>query len=205
LASTPYKRFDYIVHDVFTGGVEPAALFTVEFLTDLRTALKPNGVIAIVSSSSLFLHPPRRSFRITSQNYAGDMTLSSASLVICTIKAVFPNCRFYRESEPLTAAESAAKARDFVNMVIFCTNTKDPIKFREPIEADFLGSEARQAFLVPTYEISGDVLADLQRQGKGELLKRGNTAALEVWQRKSAIEHWGIMRMVLPGDVWQLW
>ena len=44
------KRFDYIVHDVFTGGAEPIPLFTLEFLQNLNTLLKPNGVIAIVSS-----------------------------------------------------------------------------------------------------------------------------------------------------------
>lgn len=42
-------RYDYIVHDVFTGGAEPAELFTVEFLGNLATLLKDDGVIAIVS------------------------------------------------------------------------------------------------------------------------------------------------------------
>jgi spermidine synthase len=43
------QRFDYIVHDVFTGGVEPVELFTTEFFHDLHAMLKPNGAIAIVS------------------------------------------------------------------------------------------------------------------------------------------------------------
>ena len=41
-------KFDYIVHDVFTGGAEPISLFTFEFLSDLHSLLKPNGVIALV-------------------------------------------------------------------------------------------------------------------------------------------------------------
>ena len=41
-------RFDYIVHDVFTGGAEPIDLFTLEFLQQLHTLLKPHGAIAIV-------------------------------------------------------------------------------------------------------------------------------------------------------------
>ena len=44
------EKYDYIIHDVFTGGVEPAALFTVEFLENLRFLLKDDGVIAIVSA-----------------------------------------------------------------------------------------------------------------------------------------------------------
>jgi spermidine synthase len=42
------QRFDYIVHDVFTGGAEPTALFTLEFLQSLHALLTPSGVIAIV-------------------------------------------------------------------------------------------------------------------------------------------------------------
>jgi spermidine synthase len=41
--------YDYIIHDVFTGGAEPVDLFTYEFLRDLKKLLKPEGVIAIVS------------------------------------------------------------------------------------------------------------------------------------------------------------
>jgi spermidine synthase len=43
------QRFDYIIHDVFTGGAEPVDLFTIEFFQDLHTMLKPNGAVAIVS------------------------------------------------------------------------------------------------------------------------------------------------------------
>lgn len=43
------RRFDYIVHDVFTGGAEPLGLFTLEFLSGLKRLLRKDGVIAIVS------------------------------------------------------------------------------------------------------------------------------------------------------------
>lgn len=45
-------RYDYIIHDVFTGGAEPVELFTYEFLYGLRFLLKEDGVIAIVRLSS---------------------------------------------------------------------------------------------------------------------------------------------------------
>jgi spermidine synthase len=48
LANKTYEKFDYIVHDVFTGGAEPVDLFTVEFISNLKTILNPGGVIAIV-------------------------------------------------------------------------------------------------------------------------------------------------------------
>lgn len=62
LANNTDTKFDYIVHDVFTGGAEPIALFTLEFLQNLDALLKPNGVIAIVrcklSHAVTPSHPP---------------------------------------------------------------------------------------------------------------------------------------------------
>ena len=46
-------KYDYVVHDVFTGGAEPVDIFTFEFLTDLHAVLKPGGVIALVGSQIL--------------------------------------------------------------------------------------------------------------------------------------------------------
>jgi spermidine synthase len=42
------QAYDYIIHDVFTGGAEPTALFTLEFLQGLEKMLKDDGVVAIV-------------------------------------------------------------------------------------------------------------------------------------------------------------
>ncbi|KAI4273911.1 MAG: hypothetical protein L6R38_006238, partial [Xanthoria sp. 2 TBL-2021] len=41
------RKYDYIIHDVFTGGAEPIDLFTLEFLTGLKDMLTADGVIAI--------------------------------------------------------------------------------------------------------------------------------------------------------------
>lgn len=51
--SPSIHKYDYIIHDVFTGGTEPAELFTLEFLKDLSSLLKDDGVIAIVSHNLL--------------------------------------------------------------------------------------------------------------------------------------------------------
>ena len=41
--------YDFILHDVFTGGAEPIQLFTKSFLEKLRDLLREDGTIAIVS------------------------------------------------------------------------------------------------------------------------------------------------------------
>lgn len=48
------KTYDYIIHDVFTGGAEPIELFTQEFLRGLSEMLNADGVIAIVSAFNEF-------------------------------------------------------------------------------------------------------------------------------------------------------
>lgn len=56
--ATQGKKFNYIVHDVFTGGAEPVELFTYEFLKDLYDILEPGGVIAIVMLSFYSISDP---------------------------------------------------------------------------------------------------------------------------------------------------
>ena len=48
-------RYNYIIHDVFTGGAEPVDLFTYEFMTGLHSLLREDGVIAIVSTFRFFM------------------------------------------------------------------------------------------------------------------------------------------------------
>jgi len=171
------STYDYIIHDVFTGGVEPVDLFTVDFLSGLHLLLKPRGTIAI--------------------NYAGDLSMPAASLVYRTILSVFPSCRAFRENE---APEAGSQGADFTNMVFFCRKEPGPIKFRRPVEADFLGSGARREYLLPKYEISPDSF-----ERHGSVLKKGQTRELRRWQTKSAIGHWKLMRTVLPDGVWENW
>lgn len=49
------KIYDYIIHDVFTGGAEPVELFTEEFLRGLSDSLSIDGVIAIASQTLRYL------------------------------------------------------------------------------------------------------------------------------------------------------
>ncbi|KAG5291884.1 spermine/spermidine synthase [Histoplasma ohiense] len=178
--ATPAPRFDFIVHDVFTGGVEPINLFTVEFMKGLSALLKEDGVIAI--------------------NYAGDLSLPSSGLIVRTIKSVFPSCRIFRESEP----PADTREGDFTNMVIFCKQTDSPLEFRNPTEADFLGSKSRESYLLPQYEINAASFAKPE-EDQQDILAVGHAGNLVRWHSQSAAGHWKIMRTVLPAFVWENW
>lgn len=192
------QSYDYIVHDVFTGGAEPVDLFTLEFLQGLAALLKPDGVIAIVSPPSL------SSLRLSDsivQNYAGDFNLPAPQTIVRTIKEVFPTCRIFREI-PVDEVATKQDGTDFTNMVIFCKKTSTPLTFRRAVEQDFLRSHARRAFLEPRHEIQQAELLSGDDYG---ILRSNGTAKLTDWHKVSAAGHWAVMRTVLPAKVWERW
>ncbi|GAB7351502.1 hypothetical protein MBLNU459_g2148t1 [Dothideomycetes sp. NU459] len=196
-ASDPIKRYDYILHDVFTGGAEPLALFTDDFLTNLRSLLTPSGVIAI--------------------NYAGDLSTLSTRQVLYTIATVFSRqCRMFRDAPPPPEDDGSGQSQDesagdgdFLNMVIFCANSAaaaSPLTFRDPVAADFLGSASRRHYLAPQPAL--EVALPTRAEMAGErvaMLTKGNIKAFEKGQVESATRHWRIMRKVVPAFVWENW
>jgi hypothetical protein len=181
------KSFNYIIHDVFTGGAEPAALFTTEFLQGLHDLLVDDGVVAI--------------------NYAGDLSLGSTRLVLNTIHAVFPACRIFRDQPPLET--QAPEDPDFINMVVICVKNdhgkgKKAITFREPTQKDFLGSIARQNFLMPR-EQSEVKYEYVKLEDGGRVMGKKDVGELEKYHKEGAVSHWTIMRTVLPAGVWEMW
>jgi hypothetical protein len=118
--------------------------------------------------------------------------------------------------------------------MLFCLNTpqeklknsKDiaEITFREPTESDFAGSIARRNHLPPPkeleieYDFSPDDEMTSVQDGLSESEKRrrekeirknlltvDSMGAFAEKQKKSAVDHWGIMRTVLPDAVWENW
>lgn len=186
LESLQPKRFDYVIHDVFTGGAEPTSLFTYEFLSGLKQLLTPDGTIAI--------------------NYASDIDLPSTRYVINTIISVFPNCRLFRD----IAEEDGAMHVNFVNMVLFCRRTSRPFIFREPVEADYLGTSSRKTYLLPRLEIDLEQFVtrdekQLLMANETKILHTGKTFEVDRWHNIAARKHWEVMRTVIPPQVWELW
>jgi hypothetical protein len=183
-------KYDYIIHDVFTGGAEPISLFTDTFLHGLRSLLEPNGAIAL--------------------NYAGGPDQPLTKKVLNTIDVTFEGqCKIYRDTPPDTSEMTGDKAevnQDFSNMVVFCRNSPGAVSFREPIAADFLGSKSRQQYMLP----KPDLEIQFPRQSsegwtQADVLKGDDERLWYAQQAESAQKHWYIMRKVLPDVVWELW
>lgn len=49
LDTAPEGVYDYVLHDVFTGGLVPGKLFTIEALDRAKKVLKEDGILALVS------------------------------------------------------------------------------------------------------------------------------------------------------------
>lgn len=43
------ELYDYVIHDLFSGGGVPAHMFTLEFWQDLEKLVKADGIVAVVS------------------------------------------------------------------------------------------------------------------------------------------------------------
>ena len=197
-------QFDYIVHDVFTGGVEPVDLFTLEFMRGLHDILADDGAISIVSPS--YTCPTDRKsimHQLTSpqtKNYAGDLSFPLAGQVFRTILSVFPSCRIFRESE----GKSDMYEGDFTNTVVFCKKSAAPLKFRQPVKGDFLGTKSRETYLFPKWEVDSAVFEQTGEETQS-LLEAGKLSQLQSWQVKGALGHWEIMRNVIPAVYWENW
>jgi spermidine synthase len=90
------KRYDFIIHDCFTGGSEPTHLLTIEMLEQLRGLLSEQGILAL------------NYVRFTK----GEGTKAVAS-VYKTLKEVLPNIRvFVTEKKEFTDFIFLASRRD---------------------------------------------------------------------------------------------
>lgn len=89
-------------------------------------------------------------------------------------------------------------------MVVFCKKSSSPLRFRDAVDADFLGSKSRESYLVPKHEIDAAVFEHVEKGGQA-VLRAAELARLTKFREQSALSHWTLMRQVLPDRVWENW
>ncbi|KAJ3295193.1 hypothetical protein HK104_002927 [Borealophlyctis nickersoniae] len=168
------KGYDYVLHDVFTGGVVPESLFSVEAMQGVKRVLKDDGILAL--------------------NFVGTRNGTAIGVIARTLKEVFPYISLYIEEPP---PEMAQDKNIVCNQVFFAADF--PLSF-QPTSNDLRAGgmyghmlkrfASFKADAVPGIGVEGDIITD----------KRNPLAGMMV---ASALEHWKLMREMFQVEVWE--
>ncbi|KAH8920528.1 S-adenosyl-L-methionine-dependent methyltransferase, partial [Atractiella rhizophila] len=184
------RKFDYIIHDVFTGGMVPAKLFTMEFFKLVKEVLAVHGVIAV--------------------NFAGEIKAEPSQIVLQTLLRSFRgNCRAFEDG--FQAHDEKQDTDEFKNMVVFCINTPieygsaPTLTFRDPTPEDFLTTvspQFRRRVLTSFKQNEMDLNSMID--WKKPMMSTDKLASkLDKVQSKGAYKHWPVMRGVFPDEIWR--
>ncbi|KAI0254761.1 hypothetical protein BJV78DRAFT_1182797 [Lactifluus subvellereus] len=173
------EKYDYVVHDCFSGGGMPAHLFTLQFWDDLKIIMNPDGVVAV--------------------NFGGTINSNPAKAILFTLQRSFGQCRVLHDL-PLDQPDLA---NTFVNLVFFCSPSTKPLSFRSPSEMDYAGSHIR-AMIFDTLqerEVDMKLIRGDAKDGETWVLSDTNNRLME-WQKGEALGHWRLMRSIFPEQFW---
>ncbi|KAK9465459.1 hypothetical protein V1512DRAFT_265959 [Lipomyces arxii] len=187
------RVYDYIIHDVFTGGAVAPSLFTKEVWLDIKSIMAADGVLAV--------------------NFGGDLESSMARAMIRTLVKTFKTdggaCRAFREQ--VQSDKWTPGSNDFGNLVVFCRKQGGgPLSFRAPVEEDYLGSLVRHQALPLQEEVRLPIyLKDSEEfLSGGKELRTLDDESINRFAKEaanSAAGHWVVMNKVLAWDVWTNW
>ncbi|EPQ59134.1 hypothetical protein GLOTRDRAFT_54861 [Gloeophyllum trabeum ATCC 11539] len=176
------QLYDIIIHDCFSGGSVPAQIFTVEFWEGLKKLTKPDGVVAV--------------------NFAGKINGNASRAILATLQRSFPTCRAFHDSTTEVSEEQMKTT--FLNLVFFCTALPGPLTFREPKESDYDFSYLRHHIFTTSREVDLSLVTEgLGAEEEAQYVLTDKKNKLAKWQEESALEHWKVMREVLPDIFWE--
>ncbi|KAG9032215.1 hypothetical protein FRB95_001694 [Tulasnella sp. JGI-2019a] len=185
-------KYDYIVHDCFSGGMVPAHLFTKEFWSTTKKLMKDDGILAV--------------------NFAGHVTSNASRAILATLEDSFSKCRVFHDVLRFkdNPDDDSFMEKDVVNLVFFCTQSPHMrLSLREPRNTDYLDSRLRQHIFksltrmeVPRGRITGPG-ASLEPDSDQRYLLTDARNPLNDWQTGVALEHWKLMRSVLSDEMWE--
>ncbi|KAG8816945.1 hypothetical protein FRC17_000127 [Serendipita sp. 399] len=207
-SDTEANRFGMVIHDCFSGGGVPSHLFSLEFWEDLKGIMTPDGVVAV--------------------NFAGHIGTPAARAIWFTLEKAFGTenrgrgCRVFHDRLEQPGEEHTTQEDEFMNMIYFCqkdegipsaqSSEKKKVEFRRANDRDYLKSWLRYAMLSSMLdrEVTMERITGLTPENEGnvdgsEWILTDKNNRLAEWQHHSAIEHWGVMREVMPYSVWEVY
>ncbi|KAJ2776877.1 hypothetical protein H4R18_005444 [Coemansia javaensis] len=169
----PAGTYDYIVHDVFTGGSVPAALFSQSAVAQMRRILRPDGILAM--------------------NYVGvPNDKRTLSHIVRTLRTAFASVRCF--------AETTDDLDDTGNMMFFAADA--PVEFDITAEVlQRMGKYTiRSMTLAKMLGRELDLATMANAPDARPITDDWNP--LPAWQFATAIRHWHVMRKLFPTEYW---
>jgi hypothetical protein len=183
VASGRRRRYNHVIHDVFTGGTVPVALFSQKTFRCIREIMADDGVIAVnfvgvvpsnISESSKAFVKPGLAVRA----------------VVTRMRAVFGHVRIF--SDGIDEAESGYVH----NIVLFACVDGSRVGFRQFTEMDVLDSSIREEALE---QFAGSETEVMSLDGG---TKEASNEVINAGQIVTAAHHWRLMRNVFSQSLW---
>lgn len=167
------NQFDYVVHDVFTGGAVPLPMFSVKTFAAIRDVMHEDGVLALNFVGAI--------------NETQSAAVRAVAAVWGRLRSVFQHVDAYTEDYSSLVH----------NVVFFASDKRQRLRFRKPLPQDFLGSSIREDTLL-SFEDHRLEYGALPRVAPQDATDR----VINAGQWITASEHWKSMRKILHGSVW---
>ncbi|KAJ2801075.1 hypothetical protein H4R20_003823 [Coemansia guatemalensis] len=169
----PAETYDYVVHDVFTGGSVPASLFSQSAVTQLRRILKPDGILAM--------------------NYVGvPNDKRTLAHVAHTLRTAFPNIRCF--------AETIDDMDSMVNMMFFASAKAIVFDITSDVLQAIGRSTICARMLEEMQKNELDLVSLMGYPNVRPITDDWNP--LPEWQVGTAVKHWHAMRGLFPTAYW---
>lgn len=174
-ANSTRERYDYIIHDVFTGGAVPAELFSMDTWRATRDVMMEDGVLAVNFVGAID-DPPTTP------------ATAAVALVYDRLKKVFGHVRVFSDGHDTRTH----------NLVFFASPVPERLTFRDYVEADLMESGIRKQALdtFQRYEVSRDSL------GPGVEDLEGSDYILYMGQWDTCRIHLQLMTTIHPRELW---
>lgn len=169
------KKYDYVIHDVFTGGAVPADLFAMATWRAVRDVLNDDGVVAVNFVGALD-EPPNT------------QATAAVALVYDRLEKMFGHVRVFSDGHGTRTH----------NLVFFASPVAERVMFREYAEEDLMKSGVRKNALdeFQKHEVPREKL------GKGVEDVEGSDWVLHMGQWDTCKAHLELMKSIHPKELW---
>ncbi|KAJ2082932.1 hypothetical protein H4R24_001202 [Coemansia sp. RSA 988] len=169
----PVDTYDYIIHDVFTGGSVPASLFSQSAVTQLRRILKSDGILAM--------------------NYVGvPNDKRTLAHVAHTLHTAFPHVRCF--------AETVDDMDSMVNMMFFVSAKTIAFDITSDVLQAMGINTICARVLSEMQQNELDLVGLMDDPNVHPITDEWNP--LPEWQVSTAVKHWHTMRGLFPTAYW---